>query len=90
MPRYIDTDKFDTIVNGMNIYGEKITKHDYILVDKVLFRFPTEDVVKVVRCKECTHWDGKDGQCPVQSTGDPFYDYKPADNWFCGDGERGE
>lgn len=45
---------------------------------------------ELVRCKDCKHHDGKDGQCPVQSTGDPIYDYKPTDNWYCGDGERSE
>lgn len=90
MPRYIDADEFDTIVNGINIYGEKITKHDYILVDKILSRFSTADVVEVVRCKDCKYRDGLDGQCPVQSTGDPFYDYIPDDNWYCGSGERRE
>lgn len=44
----------------------------------------------LVRCKDCKYHDGLDGQCPVQSTGDPFYDYKPDDNWFCADGERRE
>lgn len=49
-----------------------------------------EIVAELVRCKGCKHRDGKDGQCPVQSTGDPFYDYKPDDNWYCADGERRE
>lgn len=48
------------------------------------------DIVEVLRCKDCKYHDGLDGQCPVQSTGDPFYDYKPDDNWFCADGERRE
>ena len=46
--------------------------------------------VKVIKCKDCIHQDGKDGQCPVQNTGDPFYDSKPDDDWFCADGRRKE
>ena len=45
---------------------------------------------EIVRCKECEHRDGIDGQCPVQSTGDPFYDWEPDDNFFCADGDRRE
>lgn len=48
------------------------------------------NMAEVVRCKDCIYQDGKDGQCPVQSTGDPFYDYTPDDDWFCGDGKRKE
>ena len=49
-----------------------------------------EVIGTLTRCKDCKHRDGIDGQCPVQSTGDPFYDYKPDDNWFCADRERKE
>ena len=46
------------------------------------------NMAEVVRCKDCIYQDGKGGQCPVQSTGDPFYDSKPDDDWFCTDGKR--
>ena len=42
----------------------------------------------LVRCKDCKHRDGKDGQCPLQTTGDPYLDTYPQNNFYCGDGER--
>lgn len=47
-------------------------------------------LVEVVRCKECKYHDGLDGQCPVQSTGDPYLDTYPQDDFFCADGGRRE
>lgn len=60
------------------------------IVDAVIKQLSSDGtLVAVVRCRECIHRDGKDGQCPVQSTADPFYDYEPDDNWYCGDGDNG-
>ena len=42
----------------------------------------------LVRCKDCKHW--VTGQCPMMTTGDPYYDMKPDANWFCADSERRE
>ena len=39
----------------------------------------------VVRCKDCKN-NGK-SQCPLCSTGDPYLDSKPNDNWYCADGK---
>ena len=50
--------------------------------NEVVNRNIKDGMAEVVRCKDCIYQDGKDGQCPVQSTGDPFYDSKPDDNWF--------
>lgn len=30
----------------------------FLEADRVLFRIPAADVVKVVRCKDCKHWGG--------------------------------
>lgn len=49
---------------------------------------PTIDAVPVVRCEDCVHWEGKDGQCPSQTTGDPYLDQQPAADAFCSQGER--
>lgn len=57
---------------------------------------PAVDAVPVVRCKDCKHrptGDDKDDLefpdeiCPCQCE-DFWYSWKPADNWFCGNGER--
>lgn len=64
-----------------------------------------EDIVRVVRCKDCKHRpkrleEGK-GEgfnlefpdynfvCPCQCD-DGWYNWIPDDNWFCGNGERKE
>lgn len=49
-----------------------------------------------VRCKDCKHrptgtdrddLEFPDDDCPCQCA-DYWYSWKPADNWFCGNGER--
>lgn len=62
---------------------------------------PAEDVVSIVRCKDCIHHPVMDGDCVAPPEIDGFLDYKcpylvddfwycimPADNWFCHRGER--
>lgn len=54
---------------------------------------PSIDAVQVARCKDCIYNPKKDEhttQCPCSTTGDPFLDWIPDDNWFCADGEREE
>ena len=51
-------------------------------------RAPTIDAAHVVRCKDCRHYKVSPGQCPATETGDPRYDWTPAPNWYCADGER--
>lgn len=45
---------------------------------------------EIVRCKDCKHRDGEDGQCPLQTTGDPYLDTYPQNNFYCAYGERRE
>ena len=47
-----------------------------------LRRFPTADVVEVVRCKDCTEWDNDECECSH------WYGFK--ENDFCSYGERKE
>lgn len=46
MPRYIDTDKLDDVVQRLNDAGWEITRSDYKRIESVLFEFPTADVVE--------------------------------------------
>ena len=57
---------------------------------------PTVDAILVVRCRDCKHrptgenrydLEFPDEICPCQCD-DFWYNWKPADNWFCGNGER--
>ena len=43
---------------------------------------------EVVRCRDCRFYNTS--ECPCMETGDPYYDYTPDDDWFCGDGKRKE
>lgn len=61
-----------------------------------LTALPSVDAVPVVRCKECKHrptgtnrddLEFPDDKCPCQCE-DYWYSWKPADDWFCGNGER--
>ena len=68
-----------------------------------IMRFPAEDAVPIVRCKDCKHRPKRleevggegfnlefpDYKCPCQCD-DGWYNWMPDDNWFCGNGERKE
>ena len=72
-------------------------------VDTILNQFidyidhaPTVDTVLVVRCKDCKHrptgsnrddLEFPDDKCPCQCE-DFWYNWKPTDEWYCGNGER--
>ena len=52
------------------------------------------DFVNVVRCKDCKYRPKKDGYfndfCPCATTGDPYLDWIPEDDWYCASGEKVE
>ena len=64
-----------------------------------IMRFPAEDAVPVIRCKDCKHrpkgtganhdLEFPDYVCPCQCE-DYYYSWMPKDDWFCKDGERKE
>lgn len=60
MARYVDADMLETVVYELNYQrAEKwdITRGEFKMIDSVLFEFPTADVVEVVRCKDCIHFE---------------------------------
>ena len=70
----------------VGICGFHLTNHE----NKECKQFiPAADVVAVVRCKDCKHWDeikhGK-GWCSGFAPSDVFTDY----DYFCSNGERKE
>ena len=61
----------------------------------IIQEMPTVDAVPV-RCKDCKHrptgtnrddLEFPDDKCPCQCE-DYWYNWKPSDNWFCGNGDR--
>ena len=58
----------------------------YKLFENCLEAVPAEDVVEVVRCRECYFRALYDADVPV-CTGAMSYSYTP-DDWFCAAGKR--
>lgn len=58
------------------------------------------EVKNLVLCKNCKHrpkgtganhdLEFPDYVCPCQNADDDWYSWKPNDDWFCADGERGD
>ena len=76
---------------GLTDFDIVMCKGDYkealkMLIDKIE-NAPVADVVEVVRCKDCIHYDGR--LCHNPNT---FDDEKTAGNttdmWYCADGEK--
>ena len=53
---------------------------DIILLASAVDLIPAVDAVEVVRCKDCTEWDEKEGECSH------WYGFR--ENDFCSFGER--
>ena len=46
---------------------------------------------ELVRCKDCKRWkDPHDYECPYHTSGDPYIDDDPEEDFFCKLGERRE
>ena len=84
MARYIDTTKL------LWIYEHECEK--YSGLDEMVADVPTEDVVEVVRCKDCRwwktnyYWNGRECKVCVKEAYTPIR--TPDD--FCSRGERGD
>lgn len=79
MPRYIDAEFLDDIVDELNRNGYDISDTTLFRGKIILSHIPTADVVEVVRCRDCENWD--DPYCCVL---DDAFDEK----FFCALGER--
>ena len=85
----------ERIMTVLSNEGEVIARLSDLRVEEYM---PTNSVEyrrqitwsSLVRCKDCKHRDGEDGQCPLQTTGDPYLDTYPQNNFYCADGERRE
>lgn len=91
MPRYIDADALDDIVQELNEHRDfGITRYEYKRISNIIFEFPTADVVEVVRCKDCKY--NVDGEPNISGL---VYCGEVLDGWisedfFCKEGERRE
>ena len=90
MSRYIDADAFDERVRiSVGLVEEELTddyKDGVRCTLELLKTEQTADVVEVVRCKDCIHWEFRDGWDHCR-----FFDWLlEDDNGYCHFGERRE
>ena len=75
---------------------------EYIVVEHPDFPYEEPKPQELIRCKDCKHrpkriGEGTQGfnlefpdwECPCQCD-DPWYNWMPEDDWYCGNGERKE
>lgn len=89
MPRYIDA---DNAISVFEILADKCADDKvFEQAISVLKDVPSEDVVEVVRCKDCDNWadeNGREGLCQAWSDFEnSHYRYTPK-NGYCSEGER--
>lgn len=95
MPRYIKTDIIAKIVFDKWKECEKIERIIPEIRRAIMYE-STDDVVEVVRCKDCVYIDVLDTEqyyARCNWHGRLFLTYGSADdtrNWFCASGERRE
>ena len=79
MNRYIDADKLKSDIKEVaDVTDGKLTEFEVL---GILSGQPTADVVEVVRCQDCKHFDT--GYCGI-----PFIGEKVNSNHYCSYGER--
>lgn len=99
MSRYIDADKLykDEVARCRCVPWVGSGDNNYKDLDEVLADAPTADVVEVVRCKDCRHWnnEGYDailesafGEC--QKSFEDYHCCETTENDYCSYGERRE
>ena len=94
MPRYIDAEKIEIRVPyGYNNDGEILVP--LAAVRQSIAQTPSEDVVEVVRCKDCRFCDSicANKRCGEEAVTDYYcniYDELVDDDYFCSMGSRKE
>lgn len=88
--RLIDADALDDVVAILNNKGRGITRHEYKVIEGVLFAFPAIDAVEVVRCKECKHRDYCYETVAHTKEHDGFREHWSEPIEWCSKGERRE
>lgn len=93
MRRYIDADALVEMLNSkaktdyeMGLYNHGALTQSFI---KVVERHPTADVVEVVRCKDCKHWENRYRYCKRIGV-DFLGNSRCGENDYCSYGERRE
>lgn len=45
--------------------------------------FDMKPMAELIRCGECERQHDDRGSCPLQASGDPYYDECPPDDFYC-------
>jgi hypothetical protein len=92
MPRYIDADMlcrhFKILYEHAQTNGLYNHAKLYDRVVRFVVDAPTEDVVEVVRCKDCTYYREENGFCMNPHCGKSYYGTPVRENQYCSFGER--
>lgn len=93
--------KMDEFINKSKVISLLAMRADYAANDDIHFELvtlinkvrdmPTVDVVTIIRCKDCKHWDGY--YCHNKRWGDGYGNYTPpikTEDGFCDWAERKE
>ena len=94
MARYIDVDKLGEMINAraeMLVEG----KEAFFYISDWLNKLPTADVVEVVRCQNCKHWNEIEMECKndyvvTDNEGGASFSLNFYLDDFCSYGERRE
>lgn len=91
MQRYINVKKAIEAINDLpNCPNGHSDTYDKACIIGILEEVPTDDVVEVVRCKDCRHHEEEElGMVYCCMNAMIVGGWVPED-WFCADGERGE
>ena len=83
MAKYIDINKAIAEIDK----GDLLIGNNAEWAKEILYRTPTADVVEVVRCKDCKHWEnGKQYEPYCNNVKNLFEEMKPDD--YCSYGEK--
>ena len=82
-----DEQKYDFFARINDEYI-RIKELQHVTFEDGIQKLSEINLVQIVRCVDCKHWDGNDGQCPWQMTGDPYLVIHPGADDFCSQGER--
>lgn len=82
----------EELIQELNESAEAIEEYEGsygYMFDAIADMVKDSDLVEVVRCKDCKKWkDPHDYECPYHTSGDPYIDDDPEENFFCAKGEK--
>lgn len=92
MSEYIDKqellESLEKSIKEANLYRMAVVDRDFI--DLIKDCTVIDDVVEVVRCKDCEYWDKQSDSIQGKCTLFVDYPFYPTGSWYCANSERKE